>query len=355
MYARKRVLPGGKMKKVTIRDVAKTAGVSYVTVSNVINETGRMSENTRKKVQDAIKKLEFYPDGSARALARGKSDAIAFVSSYLSSPFVTGVLSGVERRLFEMDKFKHSLEHHSTRGAEVLKDKIIKNILYGKKADAVIMLTIKPGNKLVKEFKKRGVPLVLIENRAAGAHSVLMDNYRGAYSATDYLIKKGRKKITIVSGPAGASAYDEEENPVVDERLKGYKAALKDNGLEFEEIRSQNLVFFNQEEGARIMDKIRTDAPDTDAIFCAAGDMAALGIIHRAKGMGLRIPQDIALVGYDDIPVAGIMNPALTTIRQPLDEMGKRAFDLVIGSLEGKIKGSQEILLAPELIIRESA
>jgi DNA-binding LacI/PurR family transcriptional regulator len=314
-----------------------------------------MSEKTREKVLDVIKKLEFHPDGSARALARGKSDAIAFVSSYLSSPFVTGVLAGVERRLFESGKFKHSLEHHATRGAEVLKSNLIKNILYGKKADAVIMLSLKPDNKLVREFKKRGIPLVLIENRAAGAHSVLMDNYRGAYMATDYLIKKGRRKITIVSGPAGASVYDEEENPVVAERLKGYKAALEDNRLMFEEQRSQNLIYFNQEEGARIMEKIMKDAPDTDAVFCAAGDMSALGIIYKAKTLGIRIPRDMALVGYDDISVAGIMNPALTTVRQPLDEIGKRAFDLVIGSLEGKIKGAQEILLAPELIVRESA
>lgn len=343
------------MKKVTIRDVAKNAGVSYVTVSNVINSTGRMSENTRKKVTDVISRLDFHPDGSARALARGKSDAIAFVSSYLSSPFVISVLSGVERRLFESGKFRHSLEHYSTRGAQELKSNLLKNILYGKKADAIIMLTIKPDSRLVKEFKKYGIPLVLIENRAPGAHSVLMDNYRGAYVAVDYLIKKGRKKITIVSGPAGASAYDEEENPVVAERLKGYLDALKDHGIAFEKRMSQNVVFFNQEEGSKIMDKIRRDAPDTDAIFCAAGDMAALGIIHKAKIMGIGIPQDIALVGFDDISVSSIMNPALTTVRQPLEEMGIKAFDLAIGSIEGKIKSSREIKLSPELIIRESA
>jgi DNA-binding LacI/PurR family transcriptional regulator len=355
MHVINKAQAGVKMKKVTIRDVAKTAGVSYVTVSNVINSTGRMSEKTRKKVLDVIKKIDFHPDGSARVLARGKSDAIAFVSSYLSSPFVIGVLSGVERRLFESGKFKHSLEHHSTRGARDVKSNLLKNILYGKKADAVIMLTIKPENKLIKEFRKRGIPMVLIENKAAGAHSVLIDNYRGAYSAVDYLIKKGRKKITIVSGPAGASAYDEEENPAVHERMKGYIDALKDNGLPFETNRSQNVIFFNQEEGVRIIEKIKKDAPDTDAIFCAAGDITAMGIIYRAKNLGIRIPQDISLVGYDDISVAAIMNPAMTTVRQPLDEMGKRAFDLAIGSLEGKIKGAQEILLAPELIIRESA
>jgi DNA-binding LacI/PurR family transcriptional regulator len=217
------------------------------------------------------------------------------------------------------------------------------------------MLTIKPDVRLMKEFKKRGIPVVLIENRTAGAHSVFVDNYKGAYMAVDYLLKKGRKKIAIVSGPEGSSAYDEEENPVVGERLKGYTDALLAHGIEFEKKRSQNVVFFNQEEGARIMDRIMADAPDTDAIFCAAGDMTAMGIILKAKKLGIKIPQDMSLVGYDDISVAAVMNPALTTIRQPLEEMGKKAFDLATGTLEGKIKGAQEIMLVPELIIRESA
>ena len=177
--------------------MAKTAGVSYVTVSNVINETGRMKEETRKNILKVIKKMNFHPDGSARTLARGRSDAIAFISSYLSSPFVIGVLSGIERRLFESGKFKRSLEHHSTRGVESVKSKLLQDIIYGKKADAVIMLTIKPDAKMQKEFKKYGIPLVLIENSAPGAHTVHIDNYKGAYLATEYLIKKGRDRIAL--------------------------------------------------------------------------------------------------------------------------------------------------------------
>src|ERR1017187_4512783 len=120
------------MKKITIRDVARAAKVSYVTVSNVINDTGRMSEKTKSRVKQIIKKLNFYPDLSARTLASGKSDAIAFVSSYLSSPFVISVLSGVERRLFEIDKFKHSLAHYATRGLQEIKDETLRNIQIGR-------------------------------------------------------------------------------------------------------------------------------------------------------------------------------------------------------------------------------
>ncbi len=342
------------MKKVTIRDVAKAAKVSYVTVSNVINSTGRMSEKTKNRVLKVIEKMDFHPDLSARILARGKSDAIAFVSSYLSSPFVIGVLSGVERRIFETDKMKHRLEHYATHGATELKDVTLKNILYGKKADAVIMLTIKPDIKLMKQFKERAIPVILVENSTPGAHSVRIDNYRGSYDAVDYLVKKGRKKIVYISGPMGPSAYDEEENPVVMDRFNGYKDALKDNGIEFDQNMVFPVIYFNQEEGMRIMELLRRSSMKADAIFSAAGDMVALGILYQAKKYGIKIPEDISLVGFDDVAVASVMTPPLTTVRQPMDEMGRVAFDLAVKSLDDPNLKTQTIILKPELIIRES-
>jgi DNA-binding LacI/PurR family transcriptional regulator len=343
------------LKKITIRDVAKAAKVSYVTVSNVINDTGRMSEKTKKRVKKVIKKLNFYPDLSARTLASGKSDAIAFVSSYMSSPFVINVLSGVERRLFEMNKFKHSLAHYSTRGAQEIKESTLRNILYGKKADAVILLTIKPDTHMMKEFKARNIPVILIENKTPGAHTVRIDNYRGAFDATEYLIKKGRKKIALISGPLGPSAHDEEDNPVARDRLQGYTDALIANNIAFDPKKVFSVVYFNEEEGMRLTRVIHETSADIDAIFCAAGDMVSLGILMQAKKAGIKIPGDMALIGFDDIPVAAIMNPALTTVHQPLDEMGKAAFDLATQSLENKNMKIQHIMLQPTLIVRESA
>lgn len=343
------------MKKITIRDVAKAAKVSYVTVSNVINDTGRMSEKTKAKVKQVIKKMNFYPDLSARTLASGKSDAIAFVSSYLSSPFVISVLSGVERRLFETNKFKHSLAHYSTRGAKEIKETTLRNILYGKKADAVILLTIKPDQGMMREFRDRGIPVILIENKAQGAHTVRIDNYKGAYEAVDYLIKKGKRKIALINGPEGPSAYDEEANPVVKDRESGYLDALRDNGIVFDPKKVFSVVYFNEEEGMRLTRVIKEAAMDIDAIFCAAGDMVSLGIIMQSRKSGIKIPEDIALIGFDDINVASVMTPALTTVRQPLDEMGKASFDLAIQSLENRNFKPQNIILQPKLIIRESA
>jgi LacI family transcriptional regulator len=344
------------MKKITIRDVAKAAEVSHATVSNVINEKGNVTEKTKIQVQGFIQKMNFHPNGLARTMVSGKSNTVAFISSYLSSPFVTGVLAGVERQLFETGSSHLTLTHNSTNGSQVIKQRLINDMIYSKKADAVIMLTIKPDDDQIKEFKKAEIPLVLIENDAvSGANSVRIDNYKGSYSAVDYLLKKGKRKIALLNGLLGPSDEGEGENPSVGERLKGYMDALRDNGVKFDAGRLFGIKYFIQEEGVKILEKVLAEKQDTDAIFCAAGDMVALGVLYSAKQLGVRIPQDVTLIGYDDIPIAGIMNPSLTTVRQPLDAMGRKAFDLAMDMLKGKIKGTHEILIMPELVIRESA
>jgi DNA-binding LacI/PurR family transcriptional regulator len=347
------LIKGGLMKKVTIKDVADAAGVSYVTVSNAINNKGRMTEETKQKVLACIKKMNFHPDGSARALVSGKSNTIAFISGYLSSPFVTGILAGVERQLYDKGNFDYILAHISIKVSQAIKQKIIDDMIYGKKADAVIMLTVKPDDKHIKEFKKHGIPLVLIENDAvAGANSIKIDNRKGSYLAVDYLLNKGKRKIALVSGPSGNDGI---ENNIMMERQKGYEDALKNKGLETEKKRMYNTQNHRLEEGIRLLDAVLADNPDTDAVFSAAGDFVAVGIMHRAKELGIKIPQDISLVGYDDIPIAGLLNPSLTTVSQQLDVIGRKALDLAMDSLTGKIHGTHEIQMAPELIIRESA
>jgi LacI family transcriptional regulator len=344
------------MKKITIKDVAEAAGVSYVTVSNVINGKGRMTDKTRDKVRACIQKMNFHLDDSARTLASGKSNTIVFISSYLTSPFVTGILEGVERQLFDTGNSELTLTHNSTKGSNATKQKLINDMIYGKKADAVIMLTIKPDDSQINEFKKAGIPLVLIESSyVLGANTIRLDNYKGGYVAVDYLLKKGKRKIAVICGPFGPSAEGEPESSSVTERYKGYKAALKDNGVEFDKSLTYNIKYYIQEEGVKLLDTMLGEHKDIDAIFCAAGDMVALGIIYRAKQLGKRIPQDISIVGYDDITIAGFLNPPLTTIRQPLDTMGRKAFDLAMDMLKGKTKGAHEILIMPELVIRESA
>lgn len=343
------------MKKTTIRDVAELAGISYVTVSNVINNKGRMSEDTKKKVLSAIKKLNFYPDMTAATLSKGGSDAVAFVSSYLSSPFVFSVLSGMEKKLYETGKFKHTIEHHATRGASKLKEDVLRNLLYGKRAGAVVMLTVKMETKLMREFKKRRVPVVMVESAFKGAHSVRVDNYRGAFDAASYLVKTGRKKILLVNGSIKPLSFDHDVSPAAIERLEGFKAAMKAQGIEYKESNVAFVDYYTPEEGNRIMGDLVKSGKKYDAVFCSAGDMVASAMIKRAKIEGVKIPSDIAFIGYDDIDFGRVEEPLLTTVRQPAAKMGEAAFETAVLAMEGKIKKPVEIVLVPELVVRKTA
>lgn len=345
------------MKRVTIRDVADAAGVSYVTVSNVINGKGQMTEKTRKKVLACIKKMKFHPDETARTLVSGKSNSIAFISEFLGSPFVNNILGGVEKQLFDTKNFDLNLTHNSTKGIKEKEQDLINDMIYGQKADAVIMLTIKPGTEQIREFKKAGIPLVLIENQAVpGADAVRVDNFKGGFAAGDFLAKKGKRNICVVDWEQSSPEYGIKENPGIIERIKGFKAALKENGVEFGADRVFKVKYFIAEEGKKAMGEILEKKRDTDAIFSAAGDIVALGAIQRAKKEGIRVPEDISVVGYDDVLMAEFTSPALTTVRQPLEIMGRKALDLVLDGLKGRPKtGSREILMIPDLIIRQSA
>jgi len=343
------------LKKTTIKDVAKEAGISYATVSNVINNKGRMSDDTKKRVQRAIKKLNFFPDTTAAALSRGRTESVAFISSYLSSPFVTSVLSGAESRLYETGKLNNDIVHYATKGTDALKTTVIEDILYGKKAGAVIVLTMTIKPKLVSEFKKRGIPLVLVESRMKGVHSVRADNIQGAYDAVKHLIKSGRRKIAIITGPLRPSELDMDVSPAEIERLEGYKKALSEHGISFRHDSIIQVPFYNMEEGMKCMQEMAKGRLKYDAVFCAAGDNVAYGIIEAGKQLGIKIPSDMAIAGYDDTEAARACRPSITTVKQPLYEMGREAFDIAINGMAGSNKGVVDKVLKSNLIIRESA
>ncbi len=343
------------MKKITIKNVAKAAGVSYTTVSNVINKKGRMSPATKAKVSKIIKKLNFYPDATAVQLNRGKADSIGFISSYLSSPFVFGVLSGAEHRMHETGKLKHDIVHYATKGTDVLKTTVMEDILYGKKASAVILLTMKIKGSLADEFKKRNIPLVLVESKMKGVNSVRADNFKGAYDAVSSLIESGRKNIYVITGPLRPSVLDMDVSPAEFERIEGYKKALNEKGMKFREENIISVPFYNSEAGEKCMGEIIKSGNRPDAVFCAAGDMVACGMVEKAKRTGIKIPSDTAFIGYDDLDLAAAMGPPLTTVRQPLFKMGEVAFDMAVERIEKPLIKAKQTILKPELIIRKTA
>ena len=333
--------------------MAKLAGVSHMTVSNALNKTGRMSEKTRKKILEIIRGLDYYPSEAAKILAKGGKDVIAFVSSRLASPFISVILSSIEDRAVETEKYVYGIEHYSTRGMEKGGSDLLNGLLFSKKVSAVILLSIQPGEDVVKKYRDKGVPLVLLESKIKGAHCVHSNNISGACSAVEHLIKRGRKRIGIITGKQIISEK-EEMMPTTLERMEGYMSALRSNGIDFEPGFVEEADDYTTDDGAMALDNFLAKKINLDAIFCPAGDAAAMGVMSRAKELGIRIPQDMALIGYDDAPASKLLSPALTTVRQPLDKMARAAFDLAIEGMAGGLTEDKVIEFDQELIVRES-
>ncbi len=333
---------------ITIKDVAKAAGVSHTTVSMVIHNDKRITADTKKKVQAAIEDLKYHPNYLARGLVQGKSNNIAIMATFFSSFFEMNFLKGIEQQIGDSE---YQINEYSTRGKPGVKKHIMEQILYGKRADALISLSIKPDKETLEEFKNNGIPVILIEEEMKGAHSLKTDNYKGGFMATEYLLQKSRKKIGIIVG----QIKGEEVGTSPEDRFKGYKKALDEFNVPFD----PNLVYevkdFDFKDGKEGLKKFLSSVKKLDAVFCAAGDFTAMGVLEEARKMGIKIPQDLAVVGYDDLEMSAVVNPPLTTIKQSITEIGAEAFKIAVAAVEGKLKETKHIVLQPELVVRESA
>jgi len=331
--------------RVTIKDIANKVGVTAATVSMVINNNKKISEPTREKVLKAIQEMNYHPNYIGRSLVMGKTDNICLVATSFTSFFSVELIKGVEQRLAGT---KYNLSLYSTRGIAENEKDILGKIFYERRVDGVIGMTATFDKKLIEEFKNQEMPVVLVEQATESAPCVKVDNVKGAYIATDYLIKKGKKNIAIVMGQKGASNSDE--------RQAGYEKAFADNGMQVSHDNIFRIVQYSFEEGKEIMRKIINSGKKIDAIFSAAGDILALGIMTEAKIHNIRIPDDLAVIGYDDLYMATLITPALTTVKQPISEMGMQALDMLLNIIEKKTsEASRVISFEPSLIIRDSA
>jgi LacI family transcriptional regulator len=182
---------------------------------------------------------------------------------------------------------------------------------------------------------------------------VRVDNVKGAKLAVQHLLSKGRKKIGLLMGNSKPEDIYE-PNPVAEERLKGYQEALKEGGLSFDPKLVGIVENYTPEEGSELLGRLLEVEPKLDAVFSAAGDWVAMGVLDEARKRGLQVPRDLSLVGYDDVLQARLINPPLTTIRQSFGEIASVAFDIAMESIDGKLAQEKHILLEPELIVRAS-
>ena len=270
---------------------------------------------------------------------------------------VTAPYFGSVFQIAILDHFKklvkpENLSFRSSTGEVDKQIDSLKKMLTENKPTVLIAISMCPHPDIISMYKTNNVPIILLDEEAEGASTIATDNYTGGHIAAEYLISKGRKKIAIVSGRAQAREnYSGNYNARL--RLDGFKDALRQHGLTIPSGCAIEVPNYSREDGVAAMPKLI--GAGVDAIFCAAADNCALGLLSAGKERGIRIPEDIAIIGFDDLPIAQLSTPGLTTIRQPMKDIVDAAFKMATTQREEILKNPKKVLFKPELIIRKSA
>jgi len=329
--------------EITIKDIAKLASCSTATVSRVMNNHPSVSEKTRSKIKQIIENYSYRPSNIARSLIRKKTGTIGLVFADITNPFYAEIAKGIED---EARKCNYSVIFCATNDSQEIQREYI-HLLRENRVDGMIFASIRLYDPDVVKLVIEGIPLVLVNRRLEGLRpdSVALDNVKGAYLAVKHLIKHGHKKIAVIRGVSDFSTD-------VD-RFEGYKNALIEHGLNIEDAFVKR-GDFKRGGGYSASKEILKMRNRPTAIFATSDDMA-LGAWEAILESRLRIPQDIALVGFDDINFASFKGVELTTVSQRKDEMGIKAVRLLMERIMHKgEKVSRQILLQPKLIIRKS-
>ena len=328
----------------TVRDVAKLAGVSPITVSRVINNAGYISDETRWRVEEAIRQLGYVPNTLARSLRLRQTNTLALVLTDITNPFWTTVVRGVEDAASDAG---FNVILCNTDESEVEQEKYL-NVLLQKRVDGVLLVPVRCTRETVQIILNQNVPLVILDRHIPGVEvdSVRCDSVGGGYDLVRLLLAKGHCKIAMLSGPQGVSSADD--------RVAGYHRALADAGLNLH----NELVFygeFTQASGYSMMKQALAVEPHLSAIF-GGNNFITMGAFKAARDAGLCVPEDIAMVGFDDLPVELVIDPFFTVAAQPAYEMGKQATELLLAHIAGQdIPQFQEIILPTEIIVRRSS
>ncbi|MCK5566713.1 MAG: LacI family DNA-binding transcriptional regulator [Actinomycetia bacterium] len=332
--------------KINIKTVAKKAGVSTATVSRVLADFKGMRENTRNKVLDVIKDLNYEVDSVARSLRQNKTYTIGIIVSNVLSQFYSIIAKSVEDKALKSG-YKLILcngDDDPFKELEYLK------ILKSNKVDGIILTPTGKNAEYINNIIKSGIQVVLLDRLVEGVKcdSVLVDNYNGSYTAVKYLLGRGYKRIAFIGGYIDRTTGRQ--------RLDGYSKAIRDAG--FKVINDLvKIGDFKKESGMKLTREILEESNRPDAIFAANIDMT-LGCLIEIRKAGLSIPEDIAIVGFDDPDWSIIVEPPLTAISQPVYDLGSTAADLLIKNISSKGDNSDRkpftITLSTDLIIRNS-
>ncbi|WP_299527732.1 LacI family DNA-binding transcriptional regulator [uncultured Streptomyces sp.] len=339
-----RVRGGGRP---TLEEVAVRAGVGRGTVSRVINGSPRVSDQTREVVEAAIAELGYVPNRAARALAGNRTDSIALVvpepeARFFAEPYFSDIVRGVGEALADTD-----MQLLLTLAGNDRERRRLAQYLTAHRVDGVLLVSVHADDPLPELLEQLGMPCVISGPRSAveSLASVDSDNFEGARGAVGHLVARGRRTIATITGRL--DVYGAQR------RLDGYRRAVADAGLAPDE-RLIAPADFTEEGGARAMRELLERHPDIDAVF-AASDVMAAGARHVLREAGRRIPDDVALIGFDDSVVARHMEPALTSVRQPIADMGRAMATVLLQEISEPSVDGRHIVLPTELVVRDSS
>lgn len=332
--------------KVTLKEVALKAGVTPATVSMVINNKKNISESTKKNVWKIIDELGYYPNIVARGLATNKSNSIAVIIPDLSANFAIEVMQGIKSRVnvASNDELPYSIQLYEMMGFSGIKNlgQMFKRIVGESRADGVIIIGQDATEEELDILQKSDCPSVVVSSYSEHNNCIYADDEKGGYIAGEYLATHGFQKIGIIT------------HKTQELRTKGFIDALNDHDIEIDPesiyYTSSLDIYAGQSMGERLLE----DGLKEDVIFVASNDIVAIGVMKSLKKAGVIIPDDIGFVGYDNIPAAEMVTPSLTTISQPLREMGEKAFNLLVNKIENGDNKRAELILTPSLVERES-
>lgn len=326
----------------SIKDVAKEARVSIATVSRVLNNIDVVNEDTKQRVKDAIEKLGYRPNIVARSLKTQKTRTVGIIIPDISNQFYPEIVRGAEdvANIYDYNVMLCNTDLDKEKEIEYLK------ILKEKMSDGVIYMSSTMNEDVYKVLEDLNLSAVLIENSDPSGKipSVSIDNEKAAFDGVSYLIKKGNKKVAYIG-------TDKNNNNLSALRYKGYTKALEKNGMAIDE----NRVCFcgsKAKDGNSSMGRI-LDAAEVDAVFCT-GDEIAMGAINCLREKGIKVPEQVDVVGFDNVYFSAIFYPKLTTVAQPMYDMGSVGMRMLIKKINNEEPEAKNYVLDHEIIERDS-